>query len=657
MADLTYNGVTISYVSTQQVTFDPVYDTLAQRDYLYTEVTIVANFVITPGAAPALPGETTDDIIGRISHLLNMPRRPLLYRSGLKTLIQIVAGPDANNGPLTSCQINRVVGTNSLMCSFKVRAFIVDCGGSAGPPYVSNRFSESVEINDLAMTIRNISGVLVARSDMTPNADTLRAIVVPPLEPQFRRIKSDYVLSPDGLRLSYTFRDEEQYVMPPYPAARAAGQFSVMTTNSAVYFGEFQLTLWSGKNVDKALLMRRAIEIGLAKMESAGLKDIDPSAKGAFVMTGSVSENLTANEVSVSLRAQVNPSRARFSQTDQGGGAPNPFQLFGPGIGLPGFIIKSINAVAQAAKGQQTAKLVSWNTTDSLKWLQVPAVWDLNGQGAQFDPGSRGSAQLLLAAAAMQDPCLRKSISLVAGQQTGDNSQDSGDKPADVSISSTAPDDKNALRTDSSEPGVYTRYMVDQNTTLDTNVFQMPVASPGEKPVIIQTGEAVSSRRVEWYAEKVGAPPFVPNPKSNDPNMVLKKAQVAPQEMGLAADGVSPIYRVKGCYDYIFIDPTLAFMSSALVPWLNQVLNSLRSAPFAFKHGIIDNAAGGPVMRSVGSAVGSLIGTLVTGGVGGAINSALSTSDNGQPTLSAGGGGGGGGTSSLSSGDGGFTDR
>jgi hypothetical protein len=437
--------------------------------------------------------------------------------------------------------------------------------------------------------------------------------------------------------------------MPPNPAARAEGRFAVMSTNSAVFYGEFEMRLWGGKPTDKAILMHRAVAIGLAKFESAGSRDFDVTGQGAFVMSGAISENLMANEISVSLRAQVNPSRSRINQSNSSGTGTGIFSLGGIGIA-----INAINAVANAAKDKPTPQRLTINTTNTLAWLKVPAIWD-DGTGGRFDPGSRGTAQLLLTAAALQDPCLRKTVNTVAGQAPNDKSLQSGDTPSQITISSTQPDDKQALRS-TTESGMYTRYMVDQKTELNTNTFQMPVASPNEKPAIIQTGEAVASRRVEWSAEKVGSPPYVPNPKSNDPNMVLTKAQIAPQELGLAADGVSPIYRVKGCYDYVFLDPTKAYMTAALPPWMSGFASILRSSPFAFAHGIIDQVSGGALMKSVGAMVGGLV---AGGGGGGNGNAGLSASDNGQPRLSTGGGsiGAGGGNYSFGSSDGGFTDR
>src|SRR5687767_9061261 len=160
MSQLTYNGVSVSF-PISRVSFDPVYDDLSGRDYLFTKITIDADFVISPGHPPSIGGEGAADTMRRVSHLLNVPRRALLYVAGGQTLISR-AGVDANNGPLATCRISRIVGSEMLACSLQITTWVVDCGGSQGPPYTSNRWTETQDINELGYTRRTRTGQIVA---------------------------------------------------------------------------------------------------------------------------------------------------------------------------------------------------------------------------------------------------------------------------------------------------------------------------------------------------------------------------------------------------------------------------------------------------------------------------------------------------------------
>src|SRR5204863_8087056 len=103
-----------------------------------------------------------------------------------------------------------------------------------------------------------------------PNADQHRGLVVPPLEADWRRLSSRYTLAASGLRLDYEYTDEEQYLAPPAPAAKAEGHFSITCKDGASYYAECFLRLQGAKPTDKGTLMRRACAIALAKIQLAG---------------------------------------------------------------------------------------------------------------------------------------------------------------------------------------------------------------------------------------------------------------------------------------------------------------------------------------------------------------------------------------------------
>src|SRR4051794_31695557 len=95
MSALTYNGVALSYLSTAGPDYQPVYDDIAGVDYVCTRIVITCTASIHPGYPPALPGETAAQTIARVSHLLNTPRRGLIFSNNGQSIVT-VAAPDGN---------------------------------------------------------------------------------------------------------------------------------------------------------------------------------------------------------------------------------------------------------------------------------------------------------------------------------------------------------------------------------------------------------------------------------------------------------------------------------------------------------------------------------------------------------------------------------
>jgi hypothetical protein len=615
VSTLRYNGVDLSFLSTFSVTFDPVYDDLSRRDYLWTKVTISCSFIVSPGYPPAQNGEDMDATWVRINHLLNSPRKPLTYAAGNNKIID-VSGTDANNGPLATCGISKVVGTQSLVCHFRVETYQVDCDkpGAPGPPYVSNRWTETIDIDAQAMSRRTRTGKIVARADLQPNADKLREIIVPPLEPDCIRLESSYSLSPDGQTLSYRHVDQEQYVMPPEPAAQAEGRMTISCNNVNKFYGECSLRLRGSKTTDKAILMHRAISLALAKLILAGLipkppvnEPGKPAARAAYPITVSYSEDMYANDVAVRVRGIVSATDGRLTTDFRPVGDVNPGGV-GPRPFAPG---NRNNNVAPPLP-----VIGAGASPGSLAWLLVPKEHTAPGGAIVFDPGSRGTAQFLIAAALNQDPCLR-----MLQTQSMDQSPNADlfgpnlkNVPATVTTTPMAADDNRSIHTPS-ETGVYTEYHVSQQTYLDPQVLVIPVGASGRGPSVCRYGEAVSYKVVQWLATRYGGQPVVPDPKPLDTNLVLMNAQVEVLELGAAADGESPRYAVTGQYTYVYRDPKQAVINAAVPPWMKPEYvknNSVSLFPLGFSQGIANyNNIAGPIMASVDGNV-----TTKDGGVG-----------------------------------------
>jgi hypothetical protein len=608
MAELVYNGVTLSFISTQRVRFDPVMDDLSGVDYLYTKIVIDCVAVI--GSVPSASGPqippfdaTADtnpaDTVRRVSHLLNTPRRGLTYKVGGRTLVSVVEPGgnttiplrDVENGPYTQAAVDRIIGTESIRVSFHVEAHVVDCAEATGTPpsYLSYRWSETSDVNELAMTTRTRTGRLVVRADMLANADELRGLVTPPLEKEFIRTSAQYTLQSDGRVLAYHFVDEEQYLMPPPPAARAEGRFTITCKDGASYYAECYLRLIGGKPTDKATLMTRACAIALAKIQSA-----NPANKnGAFPLYGSLSENMFANDVSVHLTAQILPAKKRITGEMTGAGTAQGGNISGTGLPNPA-------AIGSPAPARPDGKKPGISSTENLDWLKVPSNWAAQGDG-RFNPGTRGSAQLLLVAAQLQDPCLRLAVLTSGAQRTNQLVTDGALVPAQITITSAVPDADDSFRT-TEDTGVYSFYDVTMKQEIDNYTMSLPVGKKDADAAVIQVAAPTIRMIVEWRAEKIGDKPKIPNPKLKDTNWTLVRDQKAPEQVEPVADGSELRYVIAGNYQYVGKSASKAKITAPVPPWVDVTAAPFANKPFEYADGILEPGTPSQPSLSTGGA-------------------------------------------------------
>jgi hypothetical protein len=619
VSSLVYNGQVLSFISTQSVLFEPVYDDLASVDQMMTRVVLSCTAIIAPGYPPSLPGESAAQTMARVSHLLNAPRRGLIYTVGADTLVSVVAPngnttvpfTDAKNGPYARANIARIAGTEALIVTFRAETYVVDCPGQSlgAPLYTSLRWTETMEINQWAMTRRTRAGRLVTRGDMLANADQIRGVVVPQLEPDFARVVSEYTLQADGLAVAFRFVDEEQYLMPPNPAAKAEGRFTISSKDGGAYWAECSLRLQGGKPTDKTILMLRAASIALAKIQSAN----PPTGKGgAFPVFGSMSEDMFGNDVMVHLTAMIQPAKARAtSLSGQGLSDPNTGTIQGGGV--------PPEATTPRPGVRQNGTAPGISIPFNLDWLKVPQ--EFAGGPGRFDPGDRGSAGLLALAAALQDECLRQTVLAAAGQLPALRTTPGQTVPAAISIVTLLPPDQQSFRTtnDNESDGVYEQMEVAISNVEDRHIFALPVGKKDADAAIIQTAPPVARRTVEWKAIKVGGPPRVPKPDLKDPNWILTKAQPATMQVEPTADGAVLRYCASGLYEYVAVSAKKAALTTsptgvaggpslvaAVPPWVDATAAGLAFAPFVYADDIVEpgqsslhTLTGGPIIPGV----------------------------------------------------------
>jgi hypothetical protein len=420
----TYNGVSIPYPKTFDVSDESVYE---NGDYLYTRWSFRVGGVIFTGAYSG--GEAPATALVRVEHYLEQPRKRLTYVINGRTVLDVAASVnttgtgDCQNGPFPEVlSVVRVDGGAAIWVEFKVTAHVRSCPGGPTQSYLSNRWRESLSIDDECRTTRDRQGRIVLRSDFGADPDTFRGIVTPPIPTGFVRESSRYELTEDGLRIQYQFIDKEVYTNPSRGTFKSAATYRETCTNGATRFAEVQASVTGDIRSNRKDLLVIALSIAMQRLNRSGLQR---SSNGRWLATGAFTENLYEPKVEVQLRAMLRPPKAILDGVGSinSPGLTGAGALLGNGANLPGL---PGGRLEPAFPGQKpaVAKLIDGVNLPGKPslfagWGEVP--FGSVGVGPP-DPGIRGTAGLRLLAAALNDPCLNQAalnFELVGGNGNG----------------------------------------------------------------------------------------------------------------------------------------------------------------------------------------------------------------------------------------------
>lgn len=247
MARLIYGTFEVrpSEMRTLSYTVDPVMDS-SGTDILYHRVTIACTAVINPyrfstnqttiagaggqGTMATAPGDRAGLTIKQIQEKMSQPRQTLQYfvgqdlvlESPMRTGILGATGQmtyltcDANGGPFVQeCRILDLVGDKTALLSFRVTTVTGPCGKFL----LSNRWSQSCEIDERGFTTRTTSGEakfhLGAMINDSKVADDFRKWlivpggVVPGGGELMRRVGVHVQVNERGDTMRYTVTDRE----------------------------------------------------------------------------------------------------------------------------------------------------------------------------------------------------------------------------------------------------------------------------------------------------------------------------------------------------------------------------------------------------------------------------------------------------------------
>ena len=312
-----YNGITIANCLTTQFETEMEKDP-SGADALWSKYTIrVRGFLTRVSGDPQSPTislvNDTSSMLKLVKDKLAVPRRGMSYSVGGTTLVEIKAdvfglAMDAKYGPEPLPTKVYQVTSGCYMVETGCIVRTTNCGKchefeEENDPVVSLRWSQNESFSENWTSTYTTSGLLIVRTDFFQSADSFRRLCVPDLPKDYIRISSAYTLSADGTRLEFKHVDEERDRLPPAPATKASGTFSIKVESGSKRTGTVSVHLEGPAGTSRKLLMIRALEICYSKIDPEFISP-DPNVQNTTaVYFGTFSENLFEPAVDVTMSA------------------------------------------------------------------------------------------------------------------------------------------------------------------------------------------------------------------------------------------------------------------------------------------------------------------------------------------------------------------
>lgn len=168
---------------------------------------------------------------------------------------------------------------------------------------------------------------------------------------------------------------------------------------------------------------------------------------------------------------------------------------------------------------------------------------------------------------------------------------------AQISIGETSiTDDRAQYKNTDNAADIYTDYMVYNRYEKDYHRYMMGVTSPGGfqggTVAFVQLATPTLLWVSEWTACRLNTQPKIPDSTSKDSNWILLDEHIEPVMLGLAADGVTALYRINGTFVYGHRNPARALINNityARPPWMEDSFTRVVPAS-ALEQDIISNS-------------------------------------------------------------------
>ena len=316
---ITYNGIVIQDVLTQDVSQEVEYDSTGV-DPIYIKTSIVSRFIFHTATGDGLGYRVgSSDLAGGIQAALRqliVPRRQYTMTIGGNVFVDIAPsaiapnvkqalsgrpGVDLNNGPKPKLVIEEIVGTKTARGTLTVDLALplIETGEWAAKDQIINlRFWTADEVDANWLTTRTIRG-RIRVTNQHVNLHQLRNLLFPPVQAGFRRKTMNFAEDPNGLVMDFTITDEEVHATAPKPATSWSGTHMVSSpyAGGAVAEEEVRVTLEGAHDTPQAKLVRLAVQILDSKLHLSTRINNDGSTESAVLLYMAVSAALEKNRV------------------------------------------------------------------------------------------------------------------------------------------------------------------------------------------------------------------------------------------------------------------------------------------------------------------------------------------------------------------------
>lgn len=615
-----YNGIDFELARTNSWSAEAVYSDDGV-DYLYTRHRIDIEAQLNPGqtayelidgevvpAEGALPATT----FTATRHALMQPRATLYVTDYNGQVVLEIPEPgyavDAENGPKPIRCEPRVLGASRLWAfRWVVEVCTLECSADETEyGVISCRWQDSHHINQHQLVTRMVTGKMVFRNDVLTNlgvgADFVRGYINITTPPGFQRTAVDVTVQSDGRALTFQIREEEKMadLGETDPNTGASGILQIdgaagvtsMSTDAGPPGGmslwQIDLRAYMRKDANQWTVLQYLWLLALTKMSGVG--------------------NVA---IGIIRHAAVRESMGRDDKWSE-------------------------ITIAFQAKQQNNAVIPSINIDPMRRDLQ-DVYAPQNGINPAFanKSGMAGTSAVDLTT---QDPLTYACLAVVMGEVPSDGTDDvpnttDGYVPYTrvqaVDVLSEQPS-----RYNTEDDSAYTLYRASIEISRSTGLYQAPPSGSADSkysqppPSASDWGGAngsfsgssgeskgglppsrmfrfhmpVEKMRMTFEAERIGSPPAIPSPSNSDENLVLTWAHLNPISPVVGNDGYTPVFMVKGTYEYALqtpIQPGQNLIMGAL-PWTTLNFADNVIPPNAFEHGIFDDDQNGGGSQTTG---------------------------------------------------------
>ena len=210
-----------------------------------------------------------------------------------KSWVNVENGPKPQRVSITQLTTGKIAGAAVFKLDFEIHAACVCCSafdaaGMAGIAFVlNNRWSIGESMDANFFTTRTINGKMrVSSAEL--NHELARVLILPTVEPGFKREAIDFSVAADGLEVSYSVRDRQVYQSAPWPCTRMEGSHTESTQDGLTWQSSVQVEVEGHPGASKNAMLAwiiRVMENRLGDLSKLNAVDEDSQKTLAWVQS------------------------------------------------------------------------------------------------------------------------------------------------------------------------------------------------------------------------------------------------------------------------------------------------------------------------------------------------------------------------------------